>query len=43
MTGFAAMLDRGMAVLKFGYGPIIAAMLVKIAFFKLTCIRSGGA
>ena len=28
-----AALDRGMAVLKFAYGPIIMALLVKIAFF----------
>ncbi len=28
-----AALDRGMAVLKFAYGPIITALLVKIAFF----------
>ena len=26
-------LERGMAVLKFGYGPAILALLVKIAFF----------
>ena len=26
-------LDRGMAVLKYGYGPIITALLVKLVFF----------
>ena len=28
-----AALDRGIAVLKFGYGPIITALLVKLVFF----------
>ena len=28
-----APLDRGMAVLKYGYGPIIVGLLIKIAFF----------
>ena len=28
-----APLDRGMAVLKFGYGPIIIGLLIKLAFF----------
>ena len=28
-----ASLDRGMAVLKFAYGPIIIGLLIKIAFF----------
>ena len=27
-------LERDMAVLKFGYGPAILALLVKIAFFS---------
>ena len=28
-----ASLDRGMAVLKFAYGPIIMGLLIKLAFF----------
>ena len=28
-----APLDRGMAVLKYGYGPIIIGLLVKLVFF----------
>ena len=28
-----APLDRGMAVLKYGYGPIIVGLLVKLVFF----------
>lgn len=27
-------IERDMAVLKFGYGPLIVALLVKIAFFS---------
>ena len=38
-----AALDRGMAVLKYGYGPIIIGLLVKLVFLPLTLIRSGGA
>ena len=28
-----APLDRGIVVLKFGYGPIIIGLLIKLAFF----------